>query len=115
MDEPEDDRVNVHRDGILRQRSYVGLNRVQSHRISSSEATKEVVSDDRILIAYRWAREAKSAHKLNSRLLAAYIIVFEELLGLDRLDAVRTMKTIKDSDELAPYVRKIKTEKLSPP
>jgi len=94
---------------------WLELNSVQSRRTSDAEATKEIVNDERVLKAYHWACDAKSMYKLNPDRLAATIIIFEELLGLDRMDAVRTLKTLKNLDELAPYVRKIKTEKLSPP
>jgi hypothetical protein len=87
----------------------------RSRLTTSPAATKKIANDDRVLEAYHWACNAKSTHKLDPRLLTAYIIIFEEMLGLDCMDAVGAAKTIKDPDELAAYVQKIKTEKLSPP
>ena len=64
-----------------------------------------------ILETDRWARQAKRVHKLSPGELAAYTIVFEELLGLTHADAIRAMKNVKDVDGLKAYVQKIKSEK----
>jgi hypothetical protein len=95
---------------------YFDLNPGQRHRTRDAEATKEIVSDDRILKAYRWAREAKSVLKLNPERLAANIIIFEELLGLTAGDAIKAMKNVEYlDDDLKAYVQKLKTEKLTSP
>jgi hypothetical protein len=103
------------RDDISFLSAWLELNSVQSRRTMSAEATKEIVNDERVLKTYHWACDAKSVYKLNPDRLAASIIIFEELLGLDRMDAVRAMKNVKDLDDLKAYLQKIKHEKLSPP
>jgi hypothetical protein len=90
---------------------YSNLSSTQFTQTVTPERTVEIVSDDRILKAYRWAREAKSVLKLNPERLAANIIIFEELLGLTARDAIQAMKSVEYLPDLPAYIQKIQTEK----
>ncbi len=97
------------RDNICLLASYHNLTPAQSNQTLFSDRTKQIASDDRILDVYRWALRVISARpqlrysdgrKMSATILTAEVIICEELLGLDSMDAVHALRSIRDFKDL---------------
>src|ERR1700733_9215148 len=99
---------------------YLNFSPDQYRRVGSSEAIEQLASYDLALAFYRWALRVKtddfirrSGRKLSATRLAALAIIFEELLGLSRIDACRAMIHVKHLNDFAAFVHKLRDEKRS--
>jgi hypothetical protein len=77
-------------------------------------ATLPLTSDEKILTTYNWAvrirEESGSLKKLSPTILAAEVIICEQLLGLTHVHAVRALLRTKNLDDLLQNLHDVTAE-----